>query len=604
MEMNSGADHHELLFNLSVSVYICIPEALSFPLKKMQLMVKLNKKEESGTEGMLTQPKMNDHQQNSPVWLRKGFPLLWFAIAGFIIFGQTINFGYTYLDDQTLIMSNMENLKSFSYLTKAFSEDVFHTSSGRGFYYRPVLTLSFMVDAMVGKGSFAMFHFSNIIYHLLATFLLFLFFIEAGYDRIRSFLFSLLFLVHPMVVQAVAWVPGRNDTLLAIFIFASFIFWLKFLKNGNILNVLLHLFFYLLALFTKENAVVLPFLIILYSALVLHVPRRKYIVAGMAWIIITFVWGFIRYHALGGASEVTFSTQIISMVRNIPAVLPFLGKVIFPFDLSVFPILADMKISMVLGIIALVVMGLVCRLSARGQWTVCFFGFAWFLTFLIPSFVSINNQIPNFSEHRVYLSLAGLLLLFIQYRPAKTTVFYQKVTAGALAALLLLFSVLSFLHTRNFKDQFTFWQNAVDTSPSHAFNYNNLGAMYFLNDNLEQAEPLLRKAVQINPSEPMANGNLGLIYMRTNRLAEAEKYYLEEIRINPAYDHVYYNLGLLYFNNSHTEEGIFQWEKTLTINPSYSDAYKALLFAYEKLGRKADYERIAAQARVNGIAFQ
>jgi Tfp pilus assembly protein PilF len=342
----------------------------------------------------------------------------------------------------------------------------------------------------------------------------------------------------------------------------------------------------------------------LYGALVLHVPRKKYLVAGMGWIILTVMWGFIRYHALGGSSEVTFSTQIISMVRNIPAVLPFLGKVIFPFDLSVFPILADMKISMVFGIIALVVIVFVCRFSASGQRTVCFFGFAWFLAFLIPSFVSINNQIPNFSEHRVYLSLAGLLLLFIQYRPAKTTVFYQKVTAGSMVALLLLFSVLSFLHTRNFKDQFAFWQNAVDTSPSHAFNYNNLGAMYFLNENLEQAEPLLRKAIQINPGEPMANGNLGLICMRTNRLEEAEKYYFEEIRINPAYDNVYYNLGLLYFNNSRPEEGILQWEKTLTINPSYTDAYQALLFAYEKLGRKDDYERIAAQAQENGISFQ
>lgn len=528
-------------------------------------------------------------------------PLLLFAITAFILFGQSISFKYTYLDDQNLVLGSMDKLKSVTYFSKAFSEDVFHTPSGHGFYYRPMLTISFMADAIIGKGSLPVFHISNIVYHILAAFLLFLFIAETGHDRRRSFLFGMIFLVHPMVTQAVAWVPGRNDSLLAIFILGSFLFWLKFLKSNNIRYVVLHLFFYTLALLTKENAIVLPVLIVLYSSWMLHTPLKKYAVAGSGWVILTIVWAVVRFQALGGANNVSFTTQILSIIKNLPAVLPFLGKMVFPFDLSVFPILTDMKVSVILGILAVGLIAFLIRITKPKEWYWYLFGSIWFLAFLVPSFVSINNQIPNFSEHRGYLSLAGILFIFLECGPVKNPDFSRRFPVSVVIGICLLFSVLTFIHTRYFRDQFTFWQNAVDSSPSHAFNYNNLGAMYYLSGDLGKAEQLFRKALQINPSEPIAHNNTGLICMNTDRPAEAEKYFLAEIRINSSYDHVYFNLGLLYYNHGRYEDGIRQWEKTLTVNPLYIDAYKALLFAYEKADRKQDHDRIVQMARQNGV---
>ncbi len=560
-----------------------------------------NAKKEPGSAGSLRKPKQKDHSPENPKFLSKGFPLLWFAILAFMLFGQSINFTYTYLDDHALILGNMNNLQSASYLSKAFGEDVFHTPSGQGFYYRPILTLSFMADAIAGKGSFSLFHFSNILYHILATFLLFLFLTEAGYERTKSFLFSLIFLVHPMVTQVVAWIPGRNDSLLAIFILGSFLFWLKYLKSNGSKYMILHLLFYLLALLTKENAIVLPLLIVLYSTTILRTPPKRYIIAGSGWIILTLVWITIRYQALGGQNGVSASAQILSVIKNLPALLPFLGKTLFPFDLSVYPVLADMKVSGILGVVTIAVLVFLVAITKPKSWLFYIFGILWFLAFLVPSFVSINDLAPKFSEHRSYLSLVGIILIVLECNPVKKADFSRKLPVSMVVILCLLYSVLTFLHTRYFKDQFLFWQNAVDTSPSNSFNYNNLGAMYFLSDNLEKAEPLFLKALEVNPAEPMANGNAGLICMRTERPAEAEKYYLEEIRINPKYDNVYYNLGLLYYNHSRFDEGILNWEKTLTINPYYADAYKALLFAYDKLQRKADYERIRLKAMENGI---
>lgn len=533
--------------------------------------------------------------------LLKGYPLIWFAIAAFLIYGQSITFSYSYLDDHTLIMEHMEMLKLPQSMVSAFGDDVFHTPGGKGYYYRPVLTLSFVADAIIGQGNFSMFHLSNILYHIVATFLLFLVLIKVGFSRPGSFLFSLLFLVHPLNAQAVAWVPGRNDTLLAVFIFASFLSWLKYMDKKSSLYLLLHLLCFSLALLTKETAIVLPVMILLYGWFRKRTPVKTFIFPGIAWVVIIFGYALIRQQVAGGTTTVTLAAQLGSMIKNLPALLPFLGKIFFPVNLSVFPILADMTVSLVLGLAAILIISTLILLSRPKQWFSYFFGMAWFCAFLLPSFVTLNNHIPNFSEHRSYLPMFGILFIMMASGPVVKIDFSKRLPWMILAGICLLFGLLTFLHTRHFKDQFTFWQNAADTSPTHAFNYNNLGAMYFLQNDYHSAEPLFRKALEINPYEPMANSNTGLVCMRTNRPAEAEKYYLEEIRINPTYDHAYFNLGLLYFNHNRQELGIAMWEKTLTVNPVYADAFKALMFAYEKAGRKEEYARIANKAREAGI---
>lgn len=533
--------------------------------------------------------------------IKKGLPLLWFAIIGLVIYGRTLGFDYTYLDDHTLVLEKMEQLSHASYLKTAFTEDVFFSPSGKGYYYRPVLTVSFMVDAMLGKGKFSFFHLMNVIYHILASYLIFLFLLKIGFERTRSFLFTLLFLVHPMLTQAVAWVPGRNDTLLAVFAVSSLIFWINYLKEHKIYWALLHFSFFFIALLTKENAVMIPILASLAAFLLIKTNPKRLIFPVLIWIPVIILWWIIRGNSLGSASSIPFSDQVMSALKNLPALFPYLGKMFFPFRLSVFPILADMKPSFFLGIIALIIMIVLIFVTKSRQWPLYIFGLTWLLAFLGPALINLTHQVPNFSEHRGYLSLAGLIIFLLGCDPFKKFDYTKwQVTAG-FVAIAILYGTLGVIHTGHFKNNFAFWQNAVDTSPSHAFNYNNLGAMYFLAGDYENAEPWFRKALTINPLEPMANSNAGLICMNTKRPAEAEKFYLEEIRINPGYEHVYYNLGLLYYGYSRPHDAIPLWEKLLKTDPGYGDAYKALLQVYTDLKMKDDFDRIYILAKKYGV---
>lgn len=545
-----------------------------------------------------------NHRKSSgtaPWFLRQYYPLLWFFILGLLLFGRTIGFDYTYLDDHTLILANIEPLQHISHLKRAFSEDVFRTATGGGYYYRPVLTISFMVDAMIGQGKFGMFHFSNIIYHVLATWLFFVFLKKIGFEERKSLTFSIIFMAHPMITQAVAWVPGRNDTLLAIMVFGAFIAWIDYLDKGKLKYLLVHFTFFAVGMLTKESAIVVPVLVVLFTVWHLRIKTGRITLAFAGWAMILVLWWLVRNAALGNENNVPFHLQMLSAFKNIPALLPYLGKMLFPVDLSVFPILADMKISTILGIIVLAIVILLWFFSRPRELFFPLFGLTWFVVFLLPAFVSISGQIPNFSEHRGYLSLAGMMICILSCDPVRQADFSRKIPLLLALMVAVVFSVATFAHSSHFSDRFAFWQNAVDTSPSHAFNYNNLGAMYYLENDLEKAEPLFLKALSVNPAEPMANSNAGLVCMQTNRPEEAERYYLEEIRINPRFDHVYYNLGLLYIRYNRVEEAVTQWKKNLEINPWYSDAYLALYQVYTQMNMPQARQELVQQAQHYGI---
>jgi len=63
---------------------------------------------------------------------RRYFPLLWITLLGFLIYGQTLTYDYTYLDDHEIILNQLDRINTLSYLPKAFTEDAFHTPAGKG----------------------------------------------------------------------------------------------------------------------------------------------------------------------------------------------------------------------------------------------------------------------------------------------------------------------------------------------------------------------------------------------------------------------------------------------------------------------------------------
>ena len=310
-------------------------------------------------------------------------PYAWIILIGFFVYARTLFFDFTYLDDNKLIIDNHAFLSNLSNASHAFRQGALEGPGGSGAYYRPILTVSLMFDTYLGGISPFVYHLTNIILHLLASCLLFLFLTKLNYRKEPALFFSLVFSIHPVLTQAVAWIPGRNDVLLTIFVILSFMSFLNFLEKNKPKDYLWHICFLTAALFTKENAIFLIAVCIFY----LHFIARKKMfsfngkILMPGWLIAMGFWFFIRKAALLNPVEITAFDMARQATRNLSALIQFIGKLIFPVNLSVLPIIQDT--TFFYGFIAIILVTIILFFSKNMRYNFAVFGALWFFLFLL-----------------------------------------------------------------------------------------------------------------------------------------------------------------------------------------------------------------------------
>ncbi len=504
------------------------------------------------------------------------------SLTGFFLYFKTLFFDLTYLDDNVLVLDNFQFIKRLGNIGAAFGRDAFLNTVNTA-YYRPLLTISFIINSQFSGNALWGYHLGNIILHLTAACLIYYFLKKLRYSPHLSLFLALLFTVHPILTQAVAWIPGRNDSLLAIFTLASFIFLINFCESAKKKDLFYHLLFFFLALLTKESALIIPFIALLYLYLVKgerkNIKKQKFLF--FSWLVILTCWFYLRQWGLKNPIKYGLEEMIIPTFKNLPALVQFLGKIFLPFNLTVLPTIADT--TFVYGIIALLILALMIIFTKNKRTNFIVFGLSWFLLFLIPSFIRPNQAvIADFCEHRAYLPLIGILIVLAETKPLRNFSFRNK--AYLLGGLLIVLSLglINFSHQDKFKNRLVFWQEAVASSPSHPLAHRNLGAIYILEGQPEKAEEELKKALLLNPTEPMVHNNLGVIYLEKKMFDRAILEFQKELEFYPLYDQAYFNLGIAYYYQKNLDEAEKAWLKTLEINPDYLPVYQNLAILYKE----------------------
>jgi 4-amino-4-deoxy-L-arabinose transferase-like glycosyltransferase len=527
----------------------------------------------------------NNLELNNFLIFKKIRPFWFLFLVGFILYFSALFFGFTYLDDNNLILDNQYFLSNFSNIIESFKIDVFHLFNHSAFYYRPILTISFLFDYQIGGINPFIYHFTNILLHIISSFLVFLFLFKLKYKKESSFLFALIFLVHPVLTQAVSWVPGRNDSLLMVFVLFSFVFFIDYLNKDRIKYLILSLLFVFLSFFTKESGIFIIPLLLFFSFFIYKKEEnkkdlfKKVFIYTIGSFLIFLIWLFLRNNALSGSSGLSLVEIFRSLFSNSPAIVQFIGKIFLPFNLSVIPIMENT--TFIYGIISVFILFYLIFKTENKRWIYIIFGFIWFLAFLMPSFIRPNSKlVADFIEHRVYIPIVGIFIILLETKIFKNINLENKKIKNIFIIIILLFSLITFFHNFTFRNRTSFWENAVLNSPDYPLAHRNLGAMKFLDGDYNTAEREFLKSIELNPNEEMAHNNLGLIYARRGDYEKAEMFYKKELEINPYYDNAHFNLGLLYFNLNRKEEAVLFWKKTLEINPNFIDAIKSLASYY------------------------
>lgn len=515
---------------------------------------------------------------------RRFAPYVFIVLAVFFVYAQTLFYDLSYSDDHVLLGYQYDFNKDFKNIGQAFKEDVFQTPMGLGSYYRPILRVTFILDSQFGAQNVVkMAHLTDLVLHSLSVCLLFALLLKMRVRKDWAFASTLLFAVHPLFVQTVALIASRNDTLLAVFVLPAMLKFIDFVETKKTRYLLWYLFFVLLALFTKETAIFLPLVTFVYLILFekrerLRSSWRKYTLVYLLSGLMVFGWFQARALALGASISGTPFDIWGSIFESFPVIIPYIGKIFLPFDLAAFPILIDLKF--IYGLITISGMIIWFLVARSKNYRLILFGLVWFGAFIAMALVKPAGVIAEFSEHRMYLPAMGFVFVLLGLgRIEGINRFFQKIQPNsnyrrdAVWALFITLAIalasMSMYRAQYYKDGLAFWTYAVETSPNRAFNYNNLGAMYYMANKKEVAVEYYKKTLKINPFEPLVNYNLGLIYEDQGDYENAEIFYKKEMEVNQPYATIYDALGRVYQKQGLKDKALEAWQKAKEIDGTY-----------------------------------
>ncbi|MCZ7584227.1 MAG: hypothetical protein M5R36_13310 [Deltaproteobacteria bacterium] len=255
-------------------------------------------------------------------------------------------------DDINLIVYDYQ-IRDLSFLPDIFTRDFFgfQDNARKYGYYRPVITISYMIDYALWGLNPTGYHLTNILTHLGAV--VFLFFILLRLFRGRAlapFLASLLFAVHPIHTESVTWIAGRTDTVCGLFLFLSMGLYMRWADGfaarkgiaidvpgvppadpaagtSGALALWASIFIFLVAMLAKEMAIILPAVLAVY-VVAYH--------TGFSWKRLwPFVPSFLGFGAvIGGYSVyrfmvIEFSTQAKDPWGVVPTVISFFWTILY-----------------------------------------------------------------------------------------------------------------------------------------------------------------------------------------------------------------------------------------------------------------------------------
>jgi len=500
-------------------------------------------------------------------------PFLWLVLACLVIYFPSLQFGFTELDDSIFIRELHSYNEDLSNLWYSFKRGVFDATKDT--YYRPLFLDSMILNYQVSEQDIVGYRVVNMLLHILSTCFLLQLFNRLFVPPLTAFLLCLLFAVHPVLSQAVVWIPGRNDTLMAVFVLPFLITAIDYAKTGRAVMLGLSFICLLAATFTKETALFAPMVGFIILVVILKYSwkdKRIWVQYGI-WLAAAAIYFAGRSSATLKQQMLVPSQMVSDFVNRLPLLIQYLGKILFPFNLSVFPIQQDT--SYYFGFAAVVLLAVLLFLGKDKNRRLIAGGFALFIVFLIPVLFVPNTLNEQTFEHRLYLPIIGILMVLSQ-----TVVFRNSLPARSLlyvlSVVVAVFSFLNYRHQQNFTDPLTFWEQAANTSPHSAYALMMYGARV---EDKQEGYRLMRRAYELNPNEKYLNYYYGVMLQNQDSVLASEKHFLKEQKISDYFECDFY-LAQVAYQKKDQEGAQKHLERYLTRDSMNSAANNNLLLLY------------------------
>jgi len=506
-------------------------------------------------------------------------PIIAIILCGCIVYANSLQ-GQMLLDDTHLIKNNIY-IKNWSKIKLIFTESIGAGAARPFSFYRPLQSLTYMVDYSLGKLNPVGYHLHSIIWHIAASLCVYWLILLLFQDTFLSLVTALLFIVHPVHTEAVSYISGRADPLSLTFMLLTFIFYIKDRRSLMAAT-------YAVALLSRENAVILPFLILLYN----YSLKRKVsfgtfgtLAATLAVYVVARVTILkdLLPHAVNGYSPPfldRFPGSFVALAKYVRLLfLPFGLHMEYGGKLFFF---SDPGALIGIGIFIASLVFLIMKARTR---SLVFFGVAWFYIAILPVsnvFYTINAYM---AEHWLYVPSIGFFLIIahgIQRLYESGT--FKTLAIAILACLVIFYGVLTMKQNYYWKEPLVFYEKTLHYAPDSPTVNNDLGFHYYHMNRKEEAIAAFKKVVALSPQYAGAYNNLANTYRDLGKNEEAIALYKKTIEIDPQSVYPFNNLGNTYRAMGKKDEAIEAYKEAVRVNPRFIDAYNNLASAYYDAG--------------------
>ena len=461
------------------------------------------------------------------------------VLVPFFVYIKISGFQFIEYDDVSIIRNNFQMIGNIRNILWAFRTDAF--ISFHGDFYRPLQTVIFMLDALIGGEKPLFYHLSSLVIHILTVLSLYRLLKLLGIRNLTALFVALIFSVHPLLTAAVSWIPAMGDLLLGLFSLQLFIAFILYINSFKKTYLLLCSLFFLLAMFSKETAILLPLLLLFYYWFVSGVQFniRRVMPLGLTWLVLFIFYYILRSRVVTGHPP-DFILGLAPFQNNLPTIPIILAKFLVPANLSTMPLFE--QVFTTFGILLLIpVIILLLKYIKQQKW-IPVMGLVWFLMFIIPPMffkLFFSKFILEYYEHRMYLPLAGLMVLlaFIldNYLYKKQIQLYYWMPV----VIIVLFSFMSLIRSDDFRNSISFFSNA--TNRGNAAAANKRGELYYNDRDFTNALSDFEKSIELSGDEyPPAFYNHGKLKSERDKdHATAEQDFSKTIALDSSYFDAY-----------------------------------------------------------------
>ena len=451
--------------------------------------------------------------------------------------------------------------------------------------YHPLTTLSFAIDYAVGNGSAFPFHVTNLLLHLANTFLIFILIRKLFNNFSIALIVAMLFGIHPMHVEAVAWITSRKDLLYVFFFLGSMISYAFYADGNKKQFYFLSLVLFLFSCLSKIQAAVFPLALFLVDYLRNRkIFSKRSVLEKIPFFIIALIFGIINIIAQKGYGYIDYKAPYSVTERLISFCYGFaqyIFKILVPANISVFypfPFHPGEQLSFIFYLCPLILLLFLALtvflfLKSRREYV---FGLGFFFLFIFLVLLINNYRETIITDRYTYLGSAGIFILiatagFQVYEKMKRMKWILP-AFGIICILAL--STMTFERNRLWHSPPGLIEAALGHYPDSPILLNTMGSMAIDSGSYLKALTFLDKAIAKNKNFAYAWYHRGMAESKLENYPEALKGFSRAIALNPAFIDACFGRANVFRLTGENQKALEEYSQVLVMNRNYFGAWQ------------------------------